>query len=382
MGRSPAPARILTLDNIIGQDEVVRRLRTLTELHAGAGREVPHLLFVGGEGRGKHTIAYAFAGENGVSIREVAPERILSPKELAVILSQLRERDVLLFNSPNFRSSAVKEALKGVLQDFGLDIVIGQGSKAQAYRLALPRFTCIGLARALAEFPSELRGAFVTIEFSPYDAGAMRQLISGFLAAQEITAEAGVMDLLVSASKGMPGYAWKLVGWLGVRHGQAVSLADAQRILGAHGVVSDTGSGSSPTAAWDRLSPRDFEGLIGEMLSRQGFRVEMTQFSNDGGIDLIAKLERPFVGGRYLIQCKRYGAGNQVGVQAVREFYGVLQADRKAAKGVLITTSSFTTQALEFARDLPIDLIDGGQLQDLVAALNSEGEPTSASPQG
>jgi Flp pilus assembly protein TadD/HJR/Mrr/RecB family endonuclease len=121
-----------------------------------------------------------------------------------------------------------------------------------------------------------------------------------------------------------------------------------------------------PTGGLDTLSGTEFEGLITRLLERMGFRAEMTKASGDGGIDIVATLDQPVTGGRYLIQCKRYAQDSPVGAAAVREFYGALTADRHAVKGILITTSGFTAQAQEFAGELPIELIGRDQLQRLL----------------
>ena len=78
-----------------------------------------------------------------------------------------------------------------------------------------------------------------------------------------------------------------------------------------------------------------------------GFRAEMTNATGDGGIDIVAVRNKPILGGGYLFQCKRYAPDNQVGVAAVRDFYGAVTADR-AIKGIFVTTSDFTLQAREF----------------------------------
>jgi restriction system protein len=100
-----------------------------------------------------------------------------------------------------------------------------------------------------------------------------------------------------------------------------------------------------------------------------GFSAEMTKASGDGGVDIEASLDRAIVGGRYLFQCKRFAPDTLVGSPTVREFYGALVADRKAVKGILITTSRFTPQAREFAEGLPIELIDGDQLARLLSEI-------------
>ncbi len=116
----------------------------------------------------------------------------------------------------------------------------------------------------------------------------------------------------------------------------------------------------------DSLSGIEFEKLITVLLERMGFRTEMTKASGDGGIDVVATLDQPLTGGRCLIQCKRYAPDSPVGAATVREFYGALTADRRAVKGILITTSGFTAQALDFAEGLPIEVIGRDQLQRLL----------------
>ncbi len=366
---------VRSLDDIIGQDDVVRRLRTLADLHGGAGRQMPHFLLVGDRGKGKRTIVDAFAQEYGWAVREMDPHAVSRPKDLAAFLSSFREHDILLLSRLAPFSRSVLDTFKPALQDFRLDVVIGEGPTAQAYKLQLPRFTCIGLAETANECPPALRELFdVVIELGPYQPPAMRRLVSDFVTSQGVTAEDEVIDLLASISEGTPGYAWKLVSWLGVRGGQKISLDDARVVLGAHGVILPRSTSRPSAGDWETTTARGFEALVGGLLSRQGFKVELTSLSNDGGVDIIASLDRPFVGGRYLIQCKKYAEGNAVGVQTVREFYGVLRADSRAVKGILITTSTFTPQAFEFAKDLPIDLVDGAQLRRLVEAMSGTGE--------
>ncbi len=116
----------------------------------------------------------------------------------------------------------------------------------------------------------------------------------------------------------------------------------------------------------DNLSGVDFEKLVASLLALMGFHIEMTKASGDGGVDIVATLEKPVLGGRYLIQCKRFAIENPVGAPIVREFYGTVRADHRAVKGILITTSTFTAQARDFARDLKIELIGREQLESLL----------------
>lgn len=115
------------------------------------------------------------------------------------------------------------------------------------------------------------------------------------------------------------------------------------------------------------LSGIEFEKVIATLLEKMGFHAQVTKASGDGGIDIEATLDRAIVGGRYLFQCKRYGIENVVGAPLVRDFYGAVMAER-AVKGILITTSDFTSQAREFAQKAGLELIDGVQLQRLLSS--------------
>lgn len=140
----------------------------------------------------------------------------------------------------------------------------------------------------------------------------------------------------------------------------------------------------------DIISGLEFETLIALLLDHMGFCTEMTRTSGDGGVDIIATLDQPLIGGRYLVQCKRYAQSSLVGAATVREFFGAVTADPRATKGILITTSGFTSQAREFAVGTPIELIGREDLLRLLvqyglapdalgASSASEGPVASAS---
>ena len=107
------------------------------------------------------------------------------------------------------------------------------------------------------------------------------------------------------------------------------------------------------------LTPRAFEDLIGNLFSKMGLETRQTQLSQDGGVDVVAFDKRPILGGKVVIQAKRYK--HTVGVSAVRDLYGTMM-NEGANKGILVTTSGYGSSAFNFIKDKPIELIDGGGL--------------------
>jgi restriction system protein len=107
------------------------------------------------------------------------------------------------------------------------------------------------------------------------------------------------------------------------------------------------------------LTPGEFESLITNLFSRMGLETRLTQASRDGGVDCVAWDMRPIVGGKVIIQAKRYR--NTVGVSAVRDLFGAV-INEGAAKGILVATSGYGKAAFDFARNKPLELVSGSNL--------------------
>jgi restriction system protein len=107
------------------------------------------------------------------------------------------------------------------------------------------------------------------------------------------------------------------------------------------------------------LTPGEFESLITNLFEKMGLETKLTQASRDGGVDCVAYDNRPIVGGKIVIQAKRYK--NTVGVSCVRDLYGTIQ-NEGASKGILVSTSGYGKAAFEFAEGKPIELLSGSNL--------------------
>lgn len=114
------------------------------------------------------------------------------------------------------------------------------------------------------------------------------------------------------------------------------------------------------------LTPSEFEGLVSNLFTQMGLETKLTRSSRDGGVDAVAFDTRPILGGKVVIQAKRYR--HTVGVSAVRDLFGTM-LNEGATKGIIVTTSGYGPDAFGFANDKPLELIDGGGLLYLLESI-------------
>jgi Holliday junction DNA helicase RuvB len=167
-----------TLSEAIGQEKIKENLAILIEAARHRGEPLDHVLFYGPPGLGKTTLAHILANEMGVNIKITAGPAVERQGDLAAILSNLREGDVLFIDEVHRLGRAVEEVLYPAMEDFALDIVIGKGPSARSIRLKLPQFTVIGATTRLALVTAPLRarfGAVYRLHF--YEQDAMEQIV-------------------------------------------------------------------------------------------------------------------------------------------------------------------------------------------------------------
>ena len=154
-----------TLDEYIGQERLKKKLRVYLEAAKARKEPLDHLLLVGPPGLGKTTLAHIIAYELGVNIRVTSGPAIEKPGDLAAILTNsLDEGDVLFIDEIHRLSRQAEEHLYPAMEDFKMDIVIGQGPAARTLRLDLPRFTLIGATTRPGLLTSPLRSRFGIVE--------------------------------------------------------------------------------------------------------------------------------------------------------------------------------------------------------------------------
>jgi Holliday junction DNA helicase RuvB len=178
-GRAEISLRPLTLNMFIGQEDIKRNLRIFIEAAKERLEALDHVLFHGSPGLGKTTLAHIIANELSVNIKTTSGPVLDRPGDLAAILTSLEPRDVLFIDEIHRLNHVVEEILYPALEDFKLDIIIGQGPSARTVKLSIPPFTLIGATTRTGLLTPPLRDRFGVIsrlEF--YKPEELQQIVS------------------------------------------------------------------------------------------------------------------------------------------------------------------------------------------------------------
>ncbi len=176
-----------TLDEYVGQERMKESLRICIEAAKRRGEALDHAIFYGPPGLGKTTIAHIIARELGAAIRSTSGLVLAHAGDLAAILTNLQERDVLFIDEIHRLPASVEEALYPAMEDFQLDLVIGQGPSTRTIKLDLPRFTLIGATTRAGSLTSPLRERFGLVNRLDFYASAELEII--------VTRSAGLLGI-------------------------------------------------------------------------------------------------------------------------------------------------------------------------------------------
>lgn len=157
-----------TLEEYIGQEKVKGNLKVFIEAAQNRNENLDHLLLYGPPGLGKTTLANIVAGEMGVQIKVTSGPAIEKAGDLAAILTNLQENDIIFIDEIHRLNRSVEEILYPALEDFALDIIIGKGPSARSIRIDLPRFTLVGATTRISLLSNPLRDRFGVISRLEY----------------------------------------------------------------------------------------------------------------------------------------------------------------------------------------------------------------------
>jgi Holliday junction DNA helicase RuvB len=230
--RSLRPRR---LDDFVGQERVKEQLGIALTAAKARGEALDHVLLVGPPGLGKTSLAHVVREELGVGLRSVAGPA-LERKDVAAILTSVEERDVVFVDEIHRISRAAEEILYPALEDFRLDIVMGQGAAARTLTLDLPPFTLVGATTRTGLLTSPLRDRFgMTFRLDYYEPGELSAIVTRSARILGVEAGPDAADEIAGRSRGTPRIANRILRRVRdvaeVRHGGSITVSVAREAL-------------------------------------------------------------------------------------------------------------------------------------------------------
>lgn len=239
--RSEMTLRPQKLEDYIGQKKATDNLKIFIEAAKLRNEPLDHVLFYGPPGLGKTTLAEIISNEMGVDIRITSGPAIERAGDLAAILTNLNENDVLFIDEIHRLNRSVEEVLYSAMEDFALDIIIGKGPSARSIRLDIAKFTLIGATTRAGSLSAPLRDRFgVSCKFEMYTTEELKKIIGRSADLLGVTADEQSMEEMAKRSRGTPRVANRMLkrvrDFSQVKGNGVIDIDITQKALDALGV--------------------------------------------------------------------------------------------------------------------------------------------------
>ncbi|EIF51121.1 MULTISPECIES: Holliday junction branch migration DNA helicase RuvB [Sulfurovum] len=236
-----ATLRPSSWDEYIGQEKIKKNLKVFIEASKKREEALDHILFFGPPGLGKTTIANIISTEMGANIKTTAAPMIEKAGDLAALLTNIEEGDILFIDEIHRMSPAIEEILYPAMEDFRLDIIIGSGPAAQTVKIDLPRFTLIGATTRAGMLSNPLRERFgMHFRMQFYTPGELAQIVAQAAQKLDKPAQIHAATEIARRSRGTPRIALRLLkrvrDFSEVANEEEVTLQRAQYALDELGV--------------------------------------------------------------------------------------------------------------------------------------------------
>src|ERR1700724_3674287 len=200
------------LSEFVGQEQARKNLGVFIAAARGRKEALDHVLFVGPPGLGKTTLAQILARELGVGFRATSGPVIAKAGDLAALLTNLEERDVLFIDEIHRLSPAVEEILYPAMEDFQLDLIIGQGPAARSVKIDLAKFTLIGATTRAGLLTNPLRDRFgIPVRLNFYTEAELEEIVNGGARVPGIVSTADGANEIARGARGTPRIAGRLL---------------------------------------------------------------------------------------------------------------------------------------------------------------------------
>ena len=194
-----------TLDEYIGQEKAKQNLKIYIEAAKQRGDVLDHVLFYGPPGLGKTTLAGLIANEMGTHLKVTSGPAIEKPGEMAAILNNLQDGDILFVDEIHRLNRQVEEVLYPAMEDYAIDIMIGKGSSARSVRLELPRFTLVGATTRAGLLTAPLRDRFGVVQHMEfYTVQELTEIVLRSAAVLQVEIDEKGAEELARRSRGTP----------------------------------------------------------------------------------------------------------------------------------------------------------------------------------